>query len=113
LLRHPCRPKTRVDVALDALGAALSSDNSLLEELSARLTDLAHRAATLVDIAQTLASEREDEISVEMLFWAQATQTRSPSLGARRSLATVRFVANSPLEQRRFELSVPPPCDDA
>jgi cyclic beta-1,2-glucan synthetase len=66
--------RRELDVALDALGAALSSDNSLLEELSARLTDLAHRAATLVDIAQTLAGEREDEISVEMLFWAQATQ---------------------------------------
>ena len=63
-----------LDRALDALGAALGSDQSPAEELPARLTDLAHQAATVVDITQTLASERGDEAGVEMLFWAQAAQ---------------------------------------
>jgi cyclic beta-1,2-glucan synthetase len=63
-----------LDRALDALGAALGSDHSRPEELPARLLDLAHHAATVVDIAQMLASERGDENGVEMLFWAQATQ---------------------------------------
>jgi hypothetical protein len=36
-----------------------------------------------------------------------ARRTRSPSLGARRSLATVRFVADSPLEESGYELLVP------
>ena len=58
-----------LDRALDALGAALGSDHSPPEELPARLLDLAHQAATVVDIAQTLASERGDENGVEMLFW--------------------------------------------
>jgi cyclic beta-1,2-glucan synthetase len=63
-----------LDTALDALSASLGSDHSLPEELPARLIDLAHQAATVVDTAQTLASERGDENGVEMLFWAQATQ---------------------------------------
>ena len=63
-----------LDGAIDALGAALGSDHSPAEELPARLTDLAQQAATVVDIAQTLAGERGDEEGVEMLFWAQAAQ---------------------------------------
>ena len=63
-----------LDRALDALGAALFRDRSLPEELPAQLMDLAHQAATVVDIAQALAAERGDEVSVEMLFWAQAIQ---------------------------------------
>jgi cyclic beta-1,2-glucan synthetase len=63
-----------LDGALDGLGTALGSDHSLPEELPARLMDLAHQAATVVHIAQTLASERGDENGVEMLFWVQAAQ---------------------------------------
>ncbi len=63
-----------LDSALDALGAALGRDDSLPEELPVQLMDLAHLAATVVDIAQTLAGERGDENGVEMLFWAQAAQ---------------------------------------
>ena len=50
-----------LDRALDALGAALGRDHSLPEELPARLKDLAQQAATVVDIAQTLAAERGDD----------------------------------------------------
>src|SRR5438874_1673311 len=63
-----------LDSALDALGAALGRDDSPPEELPVQLMDLAHLAATVVDIVQTLAGERGDENGVEMLFWAQAAQ---------------------------------------
>jgi cyclic beta-1,2-glucan synthetase len=63
-----------LDSAFDALGAALGAGHSLPEELPAQLMDLAHQATTVVDIAQTLASERGDENGVEMLFWAQAAK---------------------------------------
>jgi cyclic beta-1,2-glucan synthetase len=63
-----------LDSTLDILGAALHHDHSLPEELPAQLMDLARQAATVVDIAQTLASEYGDENGIEMLFWAQAAQ---------------------------------------
>jgi cyclic beta-1,2-glucan synthetase len=68
IMRH------ELDAALDVLGAALGPNNLPPEEFPARLTDLAHQAATMVDIAQTLASEHGDENGVEMLFWARAAQ---------------------------------------
>ncbi len=59
---------------LDALGDALGADHSRPEKLAAYLTELAHQAATVVDIAQTLAGMGGDESCAEMLFWAQAAQ---------------------------------------
>src|SRR5712691_3803725 len=63
--------------ALDALTAALRQDPLLqhppTEALAARLEELAPQAATMVDIARTLASERGDDASAEMLFWVEAT----------------------------------------
>ena len=63
-----------LDGALDALGTAFGGDHSLPEKLPAILTELARRTATVVDITQTLASMRGDDVAAEMLFWAQATQ---------------------------------------
>src|SRR5205085_5840334 len=63
-----------LDSALDGLGVALGHDDSLPKGLPVQLMDLAHLAATVVDIAQTLAAERGDENGVEMLFWALAAQ---------------------------------------
>lgn len=87
--------------ALDALAAALRQDPLLqhppTQALAARLEELAPQAATMVDIARTLASERGDDSSAEMLFWAEAT------LGAienhRRDVAQSADAARS-LEQR-------------
>jgi cyclic beta-1,2-glucan synthetase len=64
--------------ALDALAATLEQDPPLrhpvpAERIAARLEELAPLCATLVDIARTLASERGDDASAEMLFWAEAT----------------------------------------
>ncbi len=59
--------------ALDALAAALRQDRLRPEAIAARLEEFARQAATMVDIARTLANERGDDASSEMLFWAQAT----------------------------------------
>ena len=63
-----------LDIALDALVASLGFDHSPAEDLPARLMDLAHHAATVVDIAQTLANQRGGEDGLELVFWAQAAQ---------------------------------------
>jgi len=59
--------------ALDALAAALRQDRLPPEAIAARLEEFARQAATMVDIARTLANERGDDASAEMLFWAEAT----------------------------------------
>jgi cyclic beta-1,2-glucan synthetase len=59
--------------ALDVLAAALRSDRTPPGEIAARLAEIVPHAATMVDIARTLASERGDDAGAEMLFWAEAT----------------------------------------
>ena len=103
-----------LDDALDVLGAALGRDHSLPEELPAQLMDLAHQAATVVDIAQTLAGERGDEDGIEVLFWAQATkrsidshlldvtQTAAIAQMLNRRLAALESTARSMAEAMEF-----------
>jgi cyclic beta-1,2-glucan synthetase len=50
--------------ALDALDAALGQG----------IAKIGPKAETMLDIARTLASERDDEAGAEMLAWAEATQ---------------------------------------
>ncbi len=69
----------QLDGALDALGAALHlylPRQSLTspEDVAAGWRELSSQAATMLDIARALASERGDEPGAEMLFWAEATQ---------------------------------------
>ena len=109
-----------LDRALDALGAALGRDHSLPEELPARLMDLAHQGATVVDIAQALAAERGDEVSVEMLFWAQAiqrsidshrrdmTRTAAIAQALNQRLATLELTARSMAEEMEFGFLLDP-----
>ncbi len=59
--------------ALDALAAALRRAPMPPEDIGARLAEAAPHAATMADIARTLASERGDDAGAEMLFWAEAT----------------------------------------
>jgi len=54
-------------------------------------------AATVVDIAQTLASQRGDEVGVDMLFWAQAIQR---SIESHRRDATQTAEIATALNQR-------------
>ncbi|HSG76023.1 MAG TPA: glucoamylase family protein [Burkholderiales bacterium] len=55
--------RAQLSEALDALDAALSRG----------IAHSAPQAATMLDIARTLASERGDEAGAEMLYWAEAT----------------------------------------
>ena len=62
--------------ALDDVAAALRPEPSRhpsAEEVAGRLARAGSEAATMADIARTLASERGDDAGVEMLFWAEAT----------------------------------------
>jgi cyclic beta-1,2-glucan synthetase len=60
--------RDQLEAALDALSAALG------EGLAGVANGAGPHAATMVDIARALASERGDEAGAEMLFWAEATQ---------------------------------------
>ncbi len=109
-----------VDGALHVLSAALGFDPSPAEELPARLTDLARQAATVVDIAQTLATERGDEVGAEMLFWAQAarrsidshrrdvTQTAEIAQALDQRLAALELAARSLAETMEFGFLLDP-----
>jgi cyclic beta-1,2-glucan synthetase len=87
--------------ALDALAGTLHDERLPAEDIAARLAEVTPQAVTMVDIARTLASERGDAASAEMLFWAEAT------LGAikshRRDLAQSAAAARA-LEQRLAKL---------
>jgi cyclic beta-1,2-glucan synthetase len=58
--------RQQLNEALDALAAALRQGQGIEK--------IGPHAATTLDIARTLASERGDEAGAEMLFWAEATQ---------------------------------------
>ena len=71
LRTHTVTPK-QLDEALDSLGAVLKSDPRTPADLAAQLADLALRAGSVIDIAQTLSAERSDGAGVELLAWADA-----------------------------------------
>ncbi len=87
--------------ALDALAAALRQDPLLQhpppEGIAALLVKVGPHAATMIDIARTLASERGDEAGAEMLFWAEATLASIES--HRRDIAQTADAVRS-LQQR-------------
>ena len=58
--------------ALDALSALLQPDPRTPAGLSAQLAELGLQAGSVVDIAQTLTTERADGAGVELLAWAHA-----------------------------------------
>ncbi|TAJ30737.1 MAG: glycosyl transferase, partial [Reyranella sp.] len=75
-----------------------------LEALAAGLPELARRpdlplalAATAVDLARTLASERDDEASSELLYWTEAAHRTVTSHG--RDIASA-FAEKAALERR-------------
>src|SRR5439155_1556357 len=91
------------------------------EAIAARLEEFARQAATMVDIARTLANERGDDASAEMLFWAEATlgAIESHRRGARLlvgidvrvSDAVARHARTSRQPARTDEPSRRPPAD--
>jgi cyclic beta-1,2-glucan synthetase len=83
--------------SINALAATIRQDRAPAEPIAARLEELAPQAATMVDIARTLASERSDDASAEMLFWAEATLASIES--HRRDIAQTADAVRS-LDQR-------------
>ncbi|MBB4199779.1 glycosyl transferase [Rhodoblastus sphagnicola] len=71
-------PKTQtvtwrqLDTALAEFSRALSEPACPRDDFPNRLVNLALQAATMVDMARALASERGDAAGADMLFWAQA-----------------------------------------
>ena len=61
-----------LEEALGALERAIKNPPLTPAECAGRLSDLAIRAATLDDIARTLADERGDAACAEMLSWVEA-----------------------------------------
>jgi cyclic beta-1,2-glucan synthetase len=58
---------------LDVIAIALRDIETSRGDISSRLKDLAPHAATLADIARTLAGESGDDSYGDLLFWADAT----------------------------------------
>src|SRR5512134_1561420 len=88
--------------ALDALATALHRAPLPAGEIGAWLAAAAPHAATMADIARTLASERGDDAGAEMLYWAEATLASIES--HRRDVAPAAYAARS-LERRLTTLA--------
>ncbi|HSD42064.1 MAG TPA: glucoamylase family protein [Burkholderiales bacterium] len=108
--------------ALDALAAALRRAPMPPEDIGARLKEVAPHAATMADIARTLASERGDDAGAEMLFWAEATlgsieshrrdltQTADAARTLERRLATLEATARAMSGAMEFGFLLDPDC---
>ena len=88
--------------ALDALATALRGAPLAPGEIGVRLAAAAPHAATMADIARTLASERGDDAGAEMLYWAEAALASIES--HRRDVAPAAYAARS-LERRLTTLA--------
>jgi cyclic beta-1,2-glucan synthetase len=64
----------QLDDALANLAVDVARPLADGETVGSRLLGLAVQAETVADIAQTLASERDDSIGTDMLFWVEATR---------------------------------------
>jgi cyclic beta-1,2-glucan synthetase len=71
LRAHTVTPKQLAE-ALDAISAVLQSDPRTPADLAAQLAELALHADSVLDIAQTLITERGDGAGAELLAWAGA-----------------------------------------
>ena len=73
LRTHTVTPK-QLEEALDALSAVLQADPRSPAGLTAQLAKLGLQADSVIDIAQTLTTERDDGASAELLAWAGAVR---------------------------------------
>ena len=90
--------------ALDVVAGSLREPPHSAVEFTLRLAELASHAATVSDIARTLAEERGSEATSELLVWAEATQRTIES--QRRDLAASSESAARALVQRLTALEV-------
>ena len=71
LRTYTVTPK-QLEEALDALSAVLRSDPRTPAAMAAQLVELGLHADSVIDIAQTLTTERGDGAGAELLAWADA-----------------------------------------
>ncbi len=90
--------------ALDVVAGSLREPPHSTVEFTLRLAELASHAATVTDMARTIAEERGSEASAELLVWAEATQRTIES--QRRDLAATSESAARALVQRLTALEV-------
>ncbi len=81
----------QLDTLLDALATGLRGIHLPSGNLAAQLQAIAPHAATLVDIARTLASDTRDDTYTDLLFWSDTTHRSIESWrrDARQTPATV------------------------
>ena len=96
--RNPTVTRRELHDALDVVAGFLREPPHSSAEFALRLAELAPHAATVTDIARTLAEERGSEASAELLVWAEATQRTIAS--QRRDLAADSESAARALVQR-------------
>ncbi len=101
----------QVGDTLDLLALTLRLDPRGPAPIAAQLAQAAPLAATLADIASTLASERNDDAGAEMLFWAATTQAtivshrRDPAAtqSLQQRLATIETTARTMANAMAFD----------
>ncbi|HKC51351.1 MAG TPA: glucoamylase family protein [Myxococcota bacterium] len=97
-----------LDEALDVLEAALRESAPDAADLALRLSRIAPYAATVSDIARTLAQERSSAAGAELVAWAEATQRTIESQRRDLELAVsseaLEALAAKELEQRLLSL---------
>lgn len=106
--------------ALDALAATLQRDIVPPGDIAGRLEDAAHEAATMLDMASTLASERGDDASADLVFWAEAAlrsiqshrrdmlQSPSAALSLSLRLAAIEVTAQAMVDAMEFGFLLDP-----
>jgi len=94
----------QLEAALAALAAGIERAPWAGEILAERLDELAIKAETMADIARALASERDDDIGADMLFWAEATERAIAS--HRRDLASSLTARLSAIEATALAMAM-------
>ena len=110
----------QLDEQLDEVATSLHDIEISRGDSAARLQDVVLRAATLVDIARTLASEGGDDAYVDLLFWSDAThrsieswhrevmQTHDTARVLKEQLVGVEAIARAMAEAMKFDFLLDP-----
>jgi len=110
----------QLDEQLDEVATSLHDIEISRGDSAARLQDIVLRAATLVDIARTLASEGGDDAYVDLLFWSDAThrsieswrreamQTHDAARVLKEQLVGVEAIARAMAEAMKFDFLLDP-----
>jgi cyclic beta-1,2-glucan synthetase len=93
----------QLDEALAALAFAVQAPPGIDDDLVKRLSEHAHEAETIADIARALAIEHDDDSCADLLFWVQAClntiETHRRDLGQDAQAAASAAIRLSALEE--------------